>query len=195
VALLLLADTTFGQAPGTTPSTGQVGQLVPGTFPCYNVNGDRAKKFHCLVVQNELNPVIAVFATVVPQNADDPVGALLSKVEELVNKHKTAKLGGYAVFLTAEKDPLIDKGSEAKIVQLEGMVTNLKLKEVTIGLEHPQAKPVAAWGIGAKDAVTVVVYDRHKVIARYAYTTETGKSLTKANVDEIAAAVEKMIKK
>lgn len=182
----------MAQEPGGK-STGQVGQLIPGPFPSYNVNGDYAKRVHCPVLQHELNPVIAIVATEVPQNADAPLGALLAKVEELVAKHKASKLGGFAVFLTLEKNMLADKTSEAKITQLEGMVTNLKLKEVTIGMEHPQAKPVAVWGIGAKDTVTVVLYDRHKVAARYAFNAE--KPLAKKDVDEIAAAVEKMLKK
>lgn len=195
IVSVVVGSMVVGQEPAPGKSTGQVGQLIPGPFPCYNINGERAKKVHCLVVQNELNPVVAIFSTVVPQNADDPVGGLLAKVEDLIAKNKSAKLGAFAIFLTLEQDLLADKNSDAKIAQLEGMVTNLKLKELIVGLEHPQAKAVSNWGIGTKDVVTVVLYDRHKVIARYAFTVEKDKELTKKNVDEIAAAVEKMVQK
>jgi len=75
---------------------------------------------------------------------------------------------------------------------LEGLIAQLKLKEVTVGMETKNVPEVTAFGVDKdKDEVTVLVYTKHKVVRRFTFTKD--KAMTDKDVDDIIAAAEAII--
>jgi hypothetical protein len=165
-------------------STGQVGQMLPGPFPSYNVTGNRAKTFHCLIIEHELNPTVAVFCVNVDaKQPPEPLKTLLTKLEALAAANKAAKFGAFAIFLNLEKEFYQDNSREGKIADLEGLSESLKLKDVLLGLERPDCPAAVNYGIGKDDKIVVLVYNRHRVVARFTFTDK--KPMTDADVTAI----------
>ena len=197
---LLFTGFLSAQQPAA-PSTGQEGQLLPGPFNVYAVNGARAKHFSCFFVQHDLNPVVAVVAMQLPAKPDEPLAVLLQKLDAFAVANKQAKFGCFAIFATLEKPYLEDLTRDTKVGGVEGLVKSLDLKgELSLGLTHPEAQPLKQFGIVTRDdqvnnikrhQVTVLVYNKHKVEKRFTFTEE--KKLDDAAIKEILAAAEKML--
>jgi hypothetical protein len=180
------------QNPDAPKSTGQVGQMLPGPFPSYNVTGNRAKTFHCLVIEHELNPTVAVFGVNIDaKQPPEPLKTLLTKLEALSAANKASKFGAFAIFLNLEKEFYQDNTRETKIADLEGLAESLKLKDVVLGLERPDCPAAVNYGIGKEDKIVVLVYHRHKVVARFTFTDK--KPLTDADVNAILDEVAKLL--
>ena len=180
------------QNPDAPKSTGQVGQMLPGPFPSYNVTGNRAKTFHCLVIERELNPTVAVFGVNIDaKQPPEPLKTLLSKLESMTAANRAAKFGAFAIFLNLEKEFYQDNTREGKIAGLEGLSESLKLKDVVLGLERPDSSPAVSYGIGKDDKIVVLVYNRHKVLARFTFTDK--KPMTDADVNTILGEAAKML--
>jgi len=182
------------QNPDAPKSTGQVGQMLPGPFPSYNVTGNRAKAFHCLVTDpvHELNPTVAIFGVNVDaKQPPEPLKTLLTKLEAMAAANKASKFGAFAIFLNLEKEFFQDNTREGKIADLEGLSESLKLKDVVLGLERPDCPPAVSFGIGKDDKIVVLVYNRHKVLARFSFTDK--KPMTDADVTAILDAAAKML--
>jgi hypothetical protein len=199
--LVLIAGSLAAQQPATAQSTAQEGQLLPGPFSVYAVNGVRAKHFQCFFVQHDLNPVVAVIALQPPANAQDPLGSLLQKLDAFAVANKQAKFGCFAIFATLEKPYLEDLTRDAKAGVLEGLIKTLPLQgEMSLGLTHPEAQSLKQFGVVTRDdqvnsikrhQVTVLVYNKHKVEKRFTFTAE--KKLDDAAITEILAAAEKTV--
>ncbi|HLW65284.1 MAG TPA: hypothetical protein VKS79_08195 [Gemmataceae bacterium] len=188
----MLALVLVGFGPALLPaqeskdkkSSGQVGEMLPGPFPSYNVTGNRAKTLHCLVIEHELNPTVAVFCVNVDaKQPPEPLKTLLTKLEAMTAANKAAKFGAFAIFLNLEKEFYQDNTREAKIADLEGLSESLKLKDVVLGLERPDCPAAVSYGIGKEDKIVVLVYNRHKVLARFTFTDK--KPMTDADVNAI----------
>src|SRR5262245_52629352 len=90
-----------GGAGEALKSGPQPGKPLPGSFHPFNVNGEKGKgKYHCLVCEYGLDPVVLVFA----DNPKDPqVIDLLKRLDALVKKEqKTSYLHSFAVFLSGD---------------------------------------------------------------------------------------------
>ncbi|HEV3146301.1 MAG TPA: hypothetical protein VGZ47_20610 [Gemmataceae bacterium] len=182
------------QEPEPPKSTAQVGQMLPGPFPSYNVTGNRAKTFHCLVTDpaHELNPTVAVFCVNVDaKQPPDPLKNLLTKLEAMTDANKGAKFGAFAIFLNLEKEFYQDNSREGKIADLEGLSESLKLKNVVLGLERPDCPAAAGYGIGKDDRIVVLVYYRYKVAARFTFTDK--KPMAEGDVTAILDAAAKTL--
>ncbi len=201
IVMILMGLTPLAaQPPASAQSTGQDGQLLPGPFRVYAVNGSRAKHFHCFFCENDLNPVVAVIALAPPADAQDPLAVLMQKLDAFTAANKQAKFGTFAIFLTLEKEYLDELTRDAKVGAIEGLITNLKLQgPMSLGLTYPDAQPVKQYGIVTKDdqinnvkkhQVTVLVYNKHKVEKRFTFTDD--KKLDEAAIKDIFAAAEKM---
>jgi len=184
------------QEPDGSKSTGREGQPVPGIFPSFCINGPHAKKVHCLFCERELYPTVGIVAFRLPEKPTDPLAVLLQKLEARVTENHAAHFGAFVIFLsldkTLEQDPT---GGEMPVAAAEGLIKDLKLKEVTLGLEHKDNAPLATFGI-SKDKpedneVTVIVYQKHKVERRFSFSA--AKKMTDADVQQILAAVDKML--
>ena len=185
-------DSLRAQNPDAPKSTGQAGQMLPGPFPSYNVTGNRAKTFHCLIIEHELNPTVAVFGVNIDaKQPPEPLKTLLTKLEAMTAANKAAKFGAFAIFLNLEKEFYQDNTREAKIADLEGLSESLKLKDVVLGLERPDSPQAVSYGIGKDDKIVVLVYNRHKVLARFTFTDK--KPMTDADVTAILDEAAKLL--
>jgi hypothetical protein len=189
----------LGQPPGNS-STAQEGQLLPSPFRVYAVTGSRPQFMHDFVTERGLRPTVAVFALQVPPNPQAPLAVLLQKLNAAVAAHQGAQLGAFAVFLTLERDFYEDPQRIRRVAELEGLNKQLGLTALPLGLAHADAAPVKQYAIVTRDdpvnmvrkhQVTVLVYDKHRVVKRFTFTED--KPLTEDGIQQIFAAVEKML--
>ncbi len=145
----------------------KVGDELPGPFAPYNVTGKRRGKFHCLVCEQGLNPVVMVVVRGTDFNKDTPVGKLLAGLDQAVKKHERQRLAAFAVFLDDDlkdvvteddKREMLAKRLEEDLPGLTRLVLTLASKDV---LEKYPLDPEAE--------VTVVLYDHLKVVAHHAF--------------------------
>ncbi len=186
------------------------GDAIPSSFRAFVAADDRfekgsprnrADKMHCLVVDNALNPVVAVFSRLPPMidvnnqpTANPQVSKLASKLNELVTDRelKAVRFGAFVIFLTLGKEyPEDDKRDEAA-KQAKDLSSQLKTLGVPFALAPGKSESVTEWGIADKDTLTVVFYREMKTIQKWTFTAD--KPLGDDDVKAIAAAVEKELR-
>ena len=199
VIALFICGGTLSAQPPAAQSTGQEGQLLPGTFNVYAVTGSRPQFMHDFFSEHGLNPAVAVIALQTPANPQDPLAVLLQKLNAIAAASKEAKLGAFTIFLTLDKGFYEDPERLRKVGELEGLHKQLTLNDLALGLSHPDAQPAKQFGIVTRDdpvnsvkkhTVTVLVYNKHKVEKRFVFTDD--KKLDEAAIKDVLAAVEKM---
>lgn len=204
LGLLTLAVGSLSLAQDSKPA-----DAIPSSFRAFVATDERhekgsprnrADKMHCLVVDNALNPTVAVFSRLPPmigdkaQTANPEVSKLASKLNELVTDKelKAQRFGAFVVFLTLGKEyPEDDKRDEAA-KQTRDLSAQLKTLGVPFALAPGKSESTAAWKIGDKDTLTVVFYREMKTLNRWTFTAE--KPLGDEDVKTIAAAVEKELR-
>lgn len=205
-AVGLLALGSFALAQDAKPAA----DTIPSSFRAFVAADDRfekgsprnrADKMHCLVVDNALNPTVAVFSRLPPMLAtgaqpvaNAEVSKLAAKLNELVTDKelKAQRLGAFVIFLTLGKEyPEDDKRDEAA-KQAKDLSTQLKTLGVPFALAPGKSESTAAWAIGEKDTLTVVFYREMKVLQKWTFTAE--KPLGDDDVQTISAAVEKELR-
>ena len=72
---------------------------TPGINP---TSRNRQDKMHCLVTENGLSPVVAIFAKQIPKSADEPLGKLLKAIQPLIPKYRGDRFASYVIFLRTE---------------------------------------------------------------------------------------------
>jgi hypothetical protein len=180
---------------------------------------NRTGKIHCLVSEYGLNPTVAVFvrADAKSLGADSGVGKLTKQVNALIPKNRADKLGGFVAFLRLESGP---KSVVVKTKQVGGAEVEEKIEQdkeypddekrdtyagdirdlekavatpnVPFGLTPEKSKAITAWKIGDADEVTVIFYNRMRVIGK-PWRFATDKDLTNEKIAEIVKAVEAAI--
>ncbi len=202
----LLVLGSFAVAQDAKPAA----DAIPSSFRAFVAADDRfekgsprnrADKMHCLVVDNALNPTVAVFSRLPPMLAtgaqpvaNPEISKLASKLNELVTDKelKAQRLGAFVIFLTLGKEyPEDDKRDEAA-KQAKDLSSQLKSLGVPFALAPGKSEATAAWAIGEKDTLTVVFYREMKTLQKWTFTTE--KPLGDEDVKTIAAAVEKELR-
>ncbi|QVL30690.1 hypothetical protein KIH39_17755 [Telmatocola sphagniphila] len=170
-------------------------------FPL-NDEKNRTGKLHCPVCENGLNPVIATFSRSIPKDANAPLVGLLKKQDELVQKYTTKRLGSFVIFLGLKQLYEDDQTRETKIAEVANFGRQVILKNIPMGLAEatvvkgektvPDDK-VTAYGIGEGDDITVIFYDRLKVIQRWKFAADKGPTEEdlKAIEDAVAAHFKK----
>lgn len=179
----------------------QVGKVLPGTFDSLVLNGKKKGRQHCLVCAQGLNPAVLVFAREPGEGKDGPLTTLLAKLDEALDLYQDTPLGASVVFLSAdaknsannekEQDPdkLVEEAKARDDLVKRLTTRSEKLKGVVVGC-FPQAGP-KAYEVSPKAEVTVLVYDRHKVLANFSFAE--GK-MTQADVARVMAKVDEMMK-
>ncbi len=188
----------------------QAGELISGTFSPLNINGKFAGRYHCLVCQHDLNPVVMVFARE-PEGKDQALSELLKKLDEAgllkkldqaMDNHQAAFLGCFVVFLSpaakssANNDKeentgkLIDEATarEALLERLKSRADNLK--NVVLAA-FPNQGP-KGYKINEKAEVTVIFYNRYKVLANFAFGAGQFQG---TDVEAIVKAIDDTLKK
>ena len=174
---LLVAAGLVAQAGETVKSGPQVGENArPKPFFPLNLNGPTPDEKQCLVCRNGNNPVAMIFA----RDTNEQLVSLITKLDAETVKNADKKMGSFAIFCN---------DSEGLPGKLKELAAKQNLKKFTLAVDNPTGpEPYKI----AKDAdVTVVLYNKSKVIANY--TFKKGE-LTAASVEKIVAEVSKIVK-
>jgi hypothetical protein len=181
---------------------------------------NRQGKIHCLVCENGLAPVIAVFVRSDPQSLsrDKGVAELAIKVNAMISnpKFRANKLAAFVAFLRLEggtktvtlRSKKDDADVETKVEQnleypddekrdeyaarIRDFAAALNVPNVPFGLAADKSKALTEWGINADDQVTVVAYYRMRRVHE-PWRFATAEALTDAKVTEILGSIEKAI--
>lgn len=184
--------------------TAGVGGSVPGTFRAFIAVDDRyppdnprnrANRIHCLVIENGLHPVCAVFTrTDAARAANGPLGALIAELDGVVRRNRANNAAAFVQFLTLDKPYPEDDTRAEKAAAARGLADRLKTTGVPFGVASGAREPIdqpgqlAAWGITDADETVVVVYNRMKIVNRWAFPAN--KPPTDADIREIVTAFE-----
>ncbi len=156
---------------------------------------NRSGKMHCLVCEYGLSPVLAVFVRADITKPDTNAGLVnfLKQTDKLVAENRADKLGAFVMFLKIEDGPKLvtvktPDGTDAKIQaykeypddekredyvkEIKTFAGAVKAENVPFGLAptglHPQGFPsVKAFGISATTPVTVIIYNRMRLVQRW----------------------------
>jgi hypothetical protein len=166
---------------------------LPGPFHPYNITGEYQGKFHCLVCDHGLFPGALVFIRGADPSKE--VQSLLTGLNEIAKKDEKARFEVFAIFLDSELnysltgDNKIDDRRDELADKLRPLQKQLGLDHTVFALEAE--KNLKGFNLGEKDAVTVILYSKVKIVDRFAF-----EKLDAKDVDAIlAAAREKLISK
>ena len=167
------------------PSGAEKGKNLPGSFQPYNVNAvaplaeepepdpkdkgeKKAKytskgKFHCLVTEYDLDPVVMLVA----RGLEDSAGFrdLLTKLDAALDRNKIARLRCFVVFQDPDLDNVItkdDKRDEA-VKRLDKLVADAKLTRVVVSLAGKD--DLAKYKLDPTTALTAILYKKLRVEA------------------------------
>jgi len=169
------------RAPEDFKSGPQVGEVIPGSFAPLNVNGKRKDRYHCLVCDYGLEPVVLVFAREPAEGKDETLTGLIKQLDDAVERHQDRFLHSFVVFLSpdapgapaAASDDTADrlvKEATAR-VELNGRLQSRaeKLKNLVLG--YFPAEGPKGYKISDKAEVTVLFYTGFTVEANFAFKT------------------------
>jgi hypothetical protein len=167
----------IAQAGESLKSGPQVGENArPMPFFPLNINGPTPDKKECLVCRNGNNPVAMIFA----REPSEQLTSLITKLDAETVKNADKKMGSFAVFCN---------DSEGLDAKLKDLAKAKNLKAFTLAIDNPTGP--APYKI-AKDAdITVVLYNKSKVIANYTFKKGDLKA---GDVEKIVAEVSKIVK-
>lgn len=169
--VLLLATLNAGDA-AKFPAKGSI---LPGSIQAFNINGKKGKdRFHCLVCEFGLDPVVLVFAKEGPDGDDPNLKAFLQKLDESVERHQESYLHSFVVVLSpsaknsVSEEKIEDAGELVKEAQNREKLTK-RLTKLAEDLKHvvvsyfPHEGP-KGYNLSAEPGVTVILYAKHRVI-------------------------------
>ncbi len=171
----LVAQAVAGESLKSGPQVGENARPKP-FFPL-NLNGPTPDEKQCLVCRNGNNPVAMIFAR---DTSNKVLVDLISKLDAETVKNADKKMGSFAIFCN---------DSENLATSLKDVAKTQKLKSFVLAIDNPTGpEPYKI----AKDAdVTVVLYNKSKVIANY--TFKKGE-LKASDVEKIVSDVSKIVK-
>jgi hypothetical protein len=160
-------------------------------FPAGNPNG-RAGKMHCYVCEAELNPTVAVFARV-PPTTESPSVKVAAALNDLVEKNRAVRFGAFVAYLTLAKEYPEEEGRDDKAKAVRDVAAQVKLAGVPFGLAAGQSAATDLYGLKATDDLTVVFFDRTKVVKAWSFAADKPPTAgdIKTMTDEITATLKK----
>jgi hypothetical protein len=173
---------------------------------------DRTGKIHCLVCEYGLSPVVAVFvrADLKGARGDAGLGKLIKGTDALIPKYRSDKLAAFVAYLKTEGGPKLvavkaadgtdqkvvaakeypdDEKREAAVKDLRDFAAAVAADNVPFGLSATTSPSILAFGIDDTAPVTVVIYNRLRMVRRWELKLD---DLTDEKVAEILAATEEM---
>jgi hypothetical protein len=195
--LLLLFTTALAVAADPPPATKDAksptlapGSDLPGPFHPYNVTGPDKGRYHCLVSEHGLDPLVIVFArNLEADDANGPVMELLTQLDLLIEKNPKARLAAFAVSLSDALPEVVgaslqsDEQRKQTAGKLEALAGARSLKYVVLTLAGKE--DVDKYPLDVKADVTVVLADKYRVVKVYALK----KDDLKGKIDEVLAEV------
>lgn len=196
--VLLLTTPAMGQESGKTL---KAGDPMPGPFRMFVVTDERfdAKspnirtgKLHCFVCEAELNPTVAVFSRSAA-STESPALKVAGALNELVNTHRADRFGAFVAFLTLAKDYQEEEGRDEKAKVVRDVAAQAKLTGVPFGLAAGKSAATDLYGIKESDDLTVIFFDRMKVVKIWSFTADKPPSAEdiKAITDTVKAKLKK----
>ena len=180
VAALFVAALAFvynGVAGESVKSGPQVGEVArPKPFFPLNINGPTPGQKECLVCRNGNNPVAMIFA----REPNENLVKLIKQLDAETVKNADKKMGSFAVFCN---------DSESLQAKLTDLAKSQDLKKFTLAIDNPTGP--APYNISKDADVTVVLYNKSKVIANYTFKKGEFKA---ADVEKIVSDVSKIVK-
>jgi hypothetical protein len=180
--LLVPSVVTAADPPADARSTLKPDSNLPGTFLPYNVTGPAKGRFHCLISDFGLEPVVMVFAR--DLEATPALKSLLQQLDQRIAKNPAARVHAFVVFVSDDLPDALtnDDKREELAKKLDDLATGLQLKNVVVSLDSP--KDVEKYPLG--DARTMVVlYNKFRVVSVHVLPPGDAK----AEVDQIMADV------
>jgi hypothetical protein len=196
-------DKTKPGAPGAKEvfkSGPQVGEIIPGSFAPFNINGKRKDSYHCLVCDYGVEPVVLVFAREPAEGKDEALNDLMKQMDDAVERNQDKFLRSFVVFLSPDApavsagaseetaDKLVKEatGRAALNARLQGRVE--KLKNLVLAY-FPDEGP-KGYQISDQAEVTVLCYKGFKVDANFAFKAgelqpESVKNIIKTVEDKL----------
>jgi hypothetical protein len=177
---------------------------------------NRIGKIHCLVCENGLAPVVAVFVRPEAKafGAESGLAKLARGINGLIPKFRSDKLASFVMFLNLDggkkaiKIPGAEGGTDTALTvdqeypdddkrdtytaQIREFANAVNTPNVPYGLAANASDANTAWKIGEKDDITVILYYRMRIVGqpwRFAKYTD----LTDEKVAEILKATENAI--
>src|SRR5258708_3724640 len=176
LGLLLGGVLLTAQDAGSGPKEGA---FLPKPFSCYNFNGAHKGKFHCLVCDYALNPVVLIFAREPDEGKDAALNALLKRLDDAANEFKKHQFRAAVVFLSADAQSSATNPAETDPKKLVEEAKNrealyARLAERAAGFKGVDDAVFPApgpkdYGLDAKADVSVVFYNKLRVVASRAF--------------------------
>lgn len=192
--LSLVGPLAHSQVPTpAAPPYPALGSDLPGPFQPYNVNGKRAKKFHCLVSEFGLNPVAMVVLR--SPDATPPVTYLLTKLDNMVDKNPATRMAAFAVIVSDDFKSVAREDDAREPLELNALDLVKTLapseasepKHVVIALDS--TKDLEKYKLDPQAAMTVVLYNQYRTVAVFSFKKE---EITEDNMKKVlATAAEK----
>jgi len=190
--LVLLVGCSFlvGQDEAKVQSGPEKGAFLPRAFDCYNVNGPSKGKPHCLVCSSALYPAVLIFAAEPIEGKDEAFTELLTKLDAMAADFEERNfLVGVVILSPDARDSTNNAREEdaAKLIEeaikREKLIERIRkraenIKHIVVGI-YPQdgpivrADPPKGYKLNPKAAITVLFYERRKIIDNYAYAPGT----------------------
>lgn len=174
---VLVGCSLIAQAGESIKSGPQVGDNArPKPFFPLNINGPTPDKKECLVCRNGNNPVAMIFA----REPSEQLTSLITKLDAETVKNADKNMGSFAIFCN---------DSEGLAAKLKDLAQTKKLQKFTLAIDNPTGPE--PYNISKDADVTVVLYNKSKVIANY--TFKKGQ-LSSGDVEKIVAEASKIVK-
>jgi hypothetical protein len=194
-----LADDPPAKKAGTSGKKGdvplKVGNDLPGSFHPYNVTGPNKQRFHCLISEHGLEPMVMIFY----KNVDfsNSLPNLLKRLDAAIEKNPNSRLGAFVVFLPDDLPDVVgssekgadtnNKNDDARLElekKLEQAGADMKLKHVVLCLDNKS--DVAKYALSEENLITAVLYTQLKTVAVHALPKS---DFTESAVEKIMADV------
>lgn len=172
------------------------GKDLPGPFQPYNVTGPHKQRFHCLMSEHGLEPMVMIFHKGV--DFSEPLPKLLQRLDTAIDKNAATRLGAFVVFLPEDLPDVLgskeeknqdtnSKNDDARRElekKIEQAAADMKLKHVVLCLDNKS--DVAKYRLNEENLVTVVLYTKLRIAAVHALPKS---DFTDAAVDKIMTDV------
>ena len=163
-----------------------VGKDLPGPFQPYNVTGDHAGRFHDLVAQASLDPLVMIFVR--DLDYTDSLKALEEALETRIAKNPNVRLNSFTVFLSDELPKVVEDDDKRDKIAEELRAKAKDFKSVVFCLDSKS--DLEQYNLDDNVWATVVLVKRYKVVALHKLTKD---KLNAAMVDEIMGEVSEQL--
>lgn len=178
VCMAFLCAATFLTAQDNgKPAAGiKPGNIIPGSFEAFNVNGPAKGRPHCLVCQFGLDPTVLIFTKEPAEGKDDALNELIKKLDETAKDFEERNFSAGVIVISPDGQDSTTNANEndaRKLIdeavkrdkltkRLEKRAESLKDVIIAFVAEAPKKYDLKA-------DVTVLYYERMKVINNWEF--------------------------